>query len=51
MADYAKDVLVETDTAELAEPGWGRELFAPFRAMAGEPEQGGGIFGYTGVTG
>jgi phosphogluconate dehydratase len=31
------------------EPGWGRELFAPFRAMAGDPEKGGGVFGYTGV--
>jgi phosphogluconate dehydratase len=27
-----------------AEPGWGRELFAPFRAMAIDPERGGGIF-------
>ena len=27
-----------------AEPGWGRELFAPFREMAGDPERGGGIF-------
>jgi len=26
------------------EPGWGRELFAPFRAMAIDPERGGGIF-------
>jgi phosphogluconate dehydratase len=28
----------------LAQPGWGRELFAPFRAMAIDPERGGGIF-------
>jgi phosphogluconate dehydratase len=27
-----------------AEAGWGRELFAPFRAMAIDPERGGGIF-------
>jgi phosphogluconate dehydratase len=26
------------------EPGWGRELFEPFRAMAIDPERGGGIF-------
>jgi phosphogluconate dehydratase len=37
------------DFAPRAEPGWGRELFAPFREMAGDPEQGGGIFGYTGA--
>jgi phosphogluconate dehydratase len=24
--------------------GWGRELFAPFRAVAGDAEIGGGIF-------
>jgi phosphogluconate dehydratase len=24
--------------------GWGRELFAPFRAVAGDAEAGGGIF-------
>ena len=24
--------------------GWGRELFAPFRAIAGDAEAGGGIF-------
>jgi phosphogluconate dehydratase len=24
--------------------GWGRELFAPFRALAGDAEAGGGIF-------
>jgi phosphogluconate dehydratase len=52
------DILV--DAAELArrapapqppdEPGWGRELFAPFRAMAIDPERGGGIFaGLNGV--
>jgi phosphogluconate dehydratase len=27
-----------------AEAGWGRELFAPFRALAIDPERGGGIF-------
>jgi phosphogluconate dehydratase len=26
------------------ESGWGRELFAPFRALAIDPERGGGIF-------
>ena len=33
----------------LDEPGWGRELFAPFRAMAIDPERGGGIFSFTGA--
>ena len=37
------------DFSRRAEPGWGRELFAPFRAMAGDPETGGGIFGYRGA--
>ncbi len=32
-----------------AEPGWGRELFAPFRALAINPERGGGIFSFTGA--
>jgi phosphogluconate dehydratase len=27
-----------------SEAGWGRELFEPFRAMAVDPERGGGIF-------
>ncbi len=31
--------------------GWGRELFAPFRAVAGDAELGGGIFGaYAGTS-
>ena len=50
MVDPAELAKRGRDYPRRAEPGWGRELFAPFRAMAGEPEQGGGIFGYTGVT-
>ena len=30
--------------AQPAGHGWGRELFAPFRAVAGDAEIGGGIF-------
>lgn len=30
--------------APVAAPGWGRELFAPLRALAGDAEAGGGIF-------
>jgi len=51
------DVMVEPAVLEQrspapqppAEPGWGRELFAPFRAMAINPERGGGIFSFTGA--
>jgi phosphogluconate dehydratase len=32
-------------------PGWGRELFEPFRALAIDPERGGGIFSATAGTG
>ena len=30
--------------------GWGRELFAPFRALAGDAEAGGGIFNLLAAT-
>jgi phosphogluconate dehydratase len=33
------------DLMPRAEPGWGRELFETFRAVAIDPERGGGIFG------
>jgi phosphogluconate dehydratase len=32
------------DSVPPAGHGWGRELFAPFRAVAGDAESGGGIF-------
>ncbi|HEX5006748.1 MAG TPA: phosphogluconate dehydratase [Hyphomonadaceae bacterium] len=51
MVDPAELAKRGRDYPRRAEPGWGRELFAPFRAMAGEPEQGGGIFGHTGAWG
>jgi phosphogluconate dehydratase len=34
-----------------AQPGWGRELFAPFRAAALDPEAGGGLFNLAGLPG
>jgi len=49
MVDPAELAKRGRDFARRPEPGWGRELFAPFRAMAGDPECGGGIFGYTGA--
>ena len=51
MVDPAELAKRGRDYPRRAEPGWGRELFAPFRAMAGDPEQGGGIFGHTGAWG
>lgn len=33
----------------VAAPGWGRELFAPLRALAGDAEAGGGIFHFLGA--
>jgi phosphogluconate dehydratase len=51
MVDPAELAKRGRDYPRRAEPGWGRELFAPFRAMAGDPEQGGGIFGHVGVWG
>jgi phosphogluconate dehydratase len=39
------------DVMPAAEAGWGRELFEPFRAMAVDPERGGGIFSALGGAG
>jgi phosphogluconate dehydratase len=50
MVDPAELAKRGRDFSRRAEPGWGRELFAPFRAMAGDPETGGGIFGYRGAS-
>jgi phosphogluconate dehydratase len=51
MVDPAELAKRGRDYPRRAEPGWGRELFAPFRAVAGDPERGGGIFGHTGAWG
>ncbi|HEV7694222.1 MAG TPA: dihydroxy-acid dehydratase, partial [Hyphomonadaceae bacterium] len=43
--DRAELMARARDVMPPAEPGWGRELFDTFRAVAVDPERGGGIFG------
>ena len=44
MVDPAELAKRERDVVPKATHGWGRELFAPFRAIAADAEIGGGIF-------
>jgi phosphogluconate dehydratase len=44
MVDPAELARRPRDTTPASGHGWGRELFAPFRAVAGDAEIGGGIF-------
>ena len=44
MVDPSEFAVRQRATPPSDQPGWGRELFAPFRALAGDAESGGGVF-------
>jgi phosphogluconate dehydratase len=50
MADPSEFAARQRATPPPDQPGWGRELFAPFRALAGDAEAGGGIFNLLATT-